>query len=307
MTNISSDGRVRLSGLLFLSLLASIVVGGQSALMVLQGGQLCVNHGCRIIEGLTTVPPLYINLLGLAYFQTIFWTSLVTRKRAKAASVLRLLLICGMAAEGSFLSYQTFVAHAFCWYCVCVFLMVVGLNILAGWRQLILGASLIAAQGLVFSLLTFTPLGNDSYELTLDQGTFAVRTCSNPVKRIYLIFSENCPHCESVIAALEGCSRCEFHFNPISRIDPSRFPELVKSSSYLPRINIHTLKILRIPTIPVLIVENQDGLTFIKGEQNIINYVKKTCFEDTGSLVPGLDDPFSVEDDDTCSVEDYCK
>jgi hypothetical protein len=290
-----------------LSLLASIVVGGQSALIVLQRELFCPNEGCRIMEGLTIVRPLYVNLLGLAYFQAVFWTSFITRTRPKAESFLRLLLICGVAAEGSLLGYQAFVAHAFCWYCICVFLMVLGLNTLAGWQQLIVTVSLIAAHGFVFSLLTFTPLKNGSCELTLDQGTFAVRTCSTPVKRIYLIFSEHCPHCENVIEALEGCSRCEFHFNPISRIDPARFPGLVKSSSYLPEINVHTLKILGISTIPVLIVENQDGLTFIRGEQNIISYVKNTCFQDTGSLMPGLDDAFCLGEDDTCSVEDYCK
>jgi hypothetical protein len=47
---------------------------------------------------------------------------------------------------------------------------------------------------------------------------------------------------------------------------------------------------LNITTIPVLLVQNQDGLTFIKGEDNINRFISHTCFrqEQELSIDPSL-------------------
>ena len=46
------------------------------------------------------------------------------------------------------------------------------------------------------------------------------------------------------------------------------------------------LKLSGIDTIPVLIARNVDGLTFIRGEKNIITFIQNTCFQATSSIDP---------------------
>ena len=107
--------------------------------------------------------------------------------------------------------------------------------------------------------------------------------CS-PVKQMYLVFSEDCPHCHKVIEALRGCTKCEFHFNPVKEINREVLPGLDHNEAYSPRINTMALKLSGIDTIPVLIARNADRLTFIRGEKNIISYIQKTCFQATSSV-----------------------
>ena len=49
---------------MLIALLASLVVGGQIASILLQGKSVCLNEGCQVVEQLTRVPPLFLNLLG---------------------------------------------------------------------------------------------------------------------------------------------------------------------------------------------------------------------------------------------------
>ena len=51
-----------------LALLGALGAAIQAALLLSSGKAICLNEGCRVIEGLTRVPPLYINLAGLGFF-----------------------------------------------------------------------------------------------------------------------------------------------------------------------------------------------------------------------------------------------
>jgi hypothetical protein len=292
-----------LLGIIYLSLLAGVAVIVQALLIIFRGGAFCLNEGCKIVEALTLIPPFYFNLFGAAYFFAIFCIALITKKRPGTEPLLRILLVSGLAAEGILLGYQIFVVKVFCSYCLLVFVLVVTLNSLMGFRQLTLGLVTIVVQLVMFSLLSFDTAKNPLRGLTLDNGTYAVRRCSDPVKQLYLIFSEDCPHCYKVIGALEGCTRCEFHFNPIKEINAGLLPGLSPNEKFLPEINTATLKILGIDTVPVLIAKDHDGLTFIEGERNIINYIQNTCFQEIPSLDGNLGDLFETEDG-VCSINE---
>jgi uncharacterized membrane protein len=292
-----------LQALIYLSLLACVIIIAQALLIMFKGEAFCVNEGCKTVEALTLILPFYFNLLGAAYFFAVFCTALITKQRSGTEPLLRIALISGLAAEGILLGYQIFVANVFCSYCLLVFVLVIILNSLMGFRQLTLGLVTIVVQLVMFSLLNFDTAKNPLRGLTLDNGTYAVRRCSDPVKQLYLIFSEDCPHCYKVIAALEGCARCEFHFNPIKKISADLFPGLSPNDKYLPQINTAALKILGIDTVPVLIAKDHDGLTFIEGEQNIINYIQNTCFQEMPSLDGNLEDPFKTEGG-ACSIHE---
>jgi hypothetical protein len=292
-----------LRGIIYLSLLACVVTVAQALLIIFKGEAFCVNEGCKIVEALTLIPPFYFNLLGAASFFTIFCAAIITKYRSGTEPLLRITLISGLAAEGILLGYQIFVANVFCSYCLLVFVLMVILNILMGFRQLVLGLAIIVVQLFVFSLLRFDTAKDHLRGLTLDNGTYAVRRCSDPVKQLYLIFSEDCPHCYKVIGALEGCTRCEFHFNPIKKIGADLLPGLSPNKKYVPQINTAALKILGIDTVPVLIAKDCDGLTFIEGERNIINYIQNTCFREMPSLDKNLEDPFETKDG-ACSINE---
>lgn len=290
-----------LQGVIYLSLLAFVVIIAQALLIIFKGEAFCVNEGCRIVEALTLIPPFYFNLLGAAYFFAIFCVAITTKYRSGTEPLLRIILISGLAAEGILLGYQIFVANAFCSYCLLIFLLVVILNSFMGLRQLTLGLVTIVAQLVMFSLLNFDTVKDPLHGLTLDNGTYAVRRCSDPIKQLYLIFSEDCPHCYKVIEALEGCTRCEFHFNPIKEIGADLLPGLSPNEKFLPEINTIALRIFDIDTVPVLIAKDRDGLTFIRGDRNIINYIQNTCFREMPLLDGNLGDPFETEDG-ACSI-----
>ena len=57
-------------------------------------------------------------------------------------------------------------------------------------------------------------------------------------------------------------------------------PELEYAPTYDPALNRLILALLRIDTIPVLLVQNQDSLNFIRGEQSIIHFIGQDCFRE---------------------------
>jgi len=295
-----------LQRLIYLSFFACVVIIAQALLIIIKGEVFCVDEGCKVIEGLTIISPFYFNLLGCVYFFTVFCTAIIAKGRSGMEPLLRTLLVSGLAAEGILLGYQVFIARTFCSYCLLIFFLVVILNFLMGFRQLTLGLTIIVVQLFVFSLLRFESAEDRLRGLTLDNGTYAVRRCSDPVKQLYLIFSEDCPHCHKVIEVLKGCTRCEFHFNPTKKINTDLLPGLRPNKKYLPEINTAALKILGIESIPVLIAKDHDGLTFISGEQNIINYIQNKCFREIPLLDGNLPDFFEKKDG-MCSVNEDCR
>ncbi len=54
-----------------LALLGALGAAIQSGMLLARGQAICFNEGCRIVEGLTRVSPLYINLAGLGFFLAV--------------------------------------------------------------------------------------------------------------------------------------------------------------------------------------------------------------------------------------------
>ena len=264
----------------WVSLIAGGLITLQIGYILSRGEAFCLNDGCRVVEKLTAIPPLYINIAGLLYFILLFSTSRWSEVRSgNRLEQPRLLLLLGLAVEGVLLSYQIFVIQIFCSYCLAIFAIILLLNILCGWQQILFGLPLFSATVASFAVLNFSPasllaLRSD----TLASGTYAVKKCAAPAKKLYFFFSSDCPHCKNVLALLENCNNCEFHFNPIDKNQTLAIPELEYTPSFNPSLNRVVLSILNISTIPVLLVQNNDGLTFIKGEESINRFVSRTCF-----------------------------
>jgi len=262
-----------------LAFLACAVTAFQIGAALYRGEVLCLNEGCKIVEQLTNVPPVFFNLAGFLYFLTL---ALLCRREPVRSPFdinwLQVLLLAGLVMEGVLVGYQVFVVKQICSYCFFIFLTIAVLNLLYGGRQLLLGTVLFLAVFSAFPMLNFGPTLLALRNETIDSGSFAVKRCETPLKQAYFFFSSDCPHCQNVLEALKSCNSCEFSFNPVDRIESLGMPDLVYKADYDPMLNRLILSLLDIETIPVLLVRNPDGFNIIKGEGSIIRFISQACF-----------------------------
>ncbi len=274
----------------------------------LRGQELCFNDGCSLVESYIRLSPFIVNITGAAFFVAILALTLLLKKdKAPAGRLLDILILCGFVSEGILLSIQIFIARTFCSYCLTICAIVFLMALLYRPRLFISGLLFVAIEISFFSVIKLPYAGN----VSLNSGTYAVKTCSSPVSVAYLIFSENCPHCKKVLDALHGCVSCEIHFNPVSKVDRELLPGLLPLDHYRPEINILALKLFGIDSVPVIIEETETGFGIIKGDRAIIKYIKEKCFCGRAKElipVPGQDlDLLPPGDDGVCSMEQECK
>jgi uncharacterized membrane protein len=316
------------TALLILGLLATLIILAQIFTILTTGKSFCPNDGCEVVHDLTRVSQTYINLAGIIYFQLLFWLTVGSRQGHKhrhylfdaynrpqtaSCSLLQFLLLMGMVAEGVLVCFQLFVVKTVCLYCFIVFGFIILMNAALGARQLLKACIILGTQITVFAALNFNTSTLNLDELSMDKGTYAVKSCEKPRHRMYLVFSENCPHCQAVLKELSDCSLCEFHFNPVTRLTKAQeiFKDLPAIQDYNPEVNKAMLKMLGIYTIPILISETSSGLELVKGQENIVNYVRDHCI--LSETPKGLDSLFSnpllpTEDQEgACQVEKECK
>jgi uncharacterized membrane protein len=297
-----------------IALIASLITAIQAVIGLIHGSSFCPNSGCKVVEGLTAIPPLYLNLAGFVFFQCVFWGVRYQKSNSKLPlDLLGVLLTSGLVFDSVLLAYQIFVAHTFCAYCLLIFVFVLSLNLLYGQRHLTAGIAILAATLLSFSALTFLPTGVLSQSEPLKTASYGVKSCSAPTKEIYLLFSSNCPYCENVLQTLGNCNSCDLYLNPIDHIDSLEYLELDLNPEFSPGVNRMVLGMMGIDTVPVLVVKSAEGYRFIKGEKKIVNYVSHACFTKADVLyyensIQADDEGFTVitEEEGECSVEIDC-
>ena len=152
------------------------------------------------------------------------------------------------------------------------------LTILYGLRQMAIGVAVLSAVGLSFSILTFSPIGAKSKPYSLKSASYGVKSCSSPTKEIYLIFSSDCPHCQKVIETLNNCNSCDLYLNPIDNVKSLNLTGLEFNQQFAPEINRLILEVLAIDSVPVLVVKDAESYRFIRGENTIINFIRRACF-----------------------------
>jgi hypothetical protein len=297
-----------------LALLGALGAATQAALLLSSGKAICLNEGCRVIEGLTRVPPLYINLAGLGFFLAAAALAWGAPASGIARRLFGVTLLAGIAVEGVLFGFQAFAAKAFCAWCLAVFGIVVLLNLLAGVRQGLRAAAVFFSSLTAFSVLSFGVIQPPPGGRALDGGTYGVRRCADPAKQVYLVFSSTCPHCAEVLRSLESCNSCNFHFNPIDQIPVLDLPGVERAASYDPGVNRGLLALLGIEEVPVLLVPGPEGMSIIRGEKRILSYIRAECFRaspvlniDPSRLLEGGSlELFRGEKDDGCNVTVDC-
>ncbi len=314
--------------LLLLGLLATLTILAQLFTILTTGKSFCPSDGCEVVHDLTNVSQIYINLAGLIYFQLLFWLTVGSRQgqthrhylfdpynrsQTASCSLLQFMLLMGIVAEGILIGFQLFVVKTVCLYCFIIFGFIALMNMILGVRQLLKACIILGVQLAVFASLNFNTSTLNLDELSMDKGTYAIKNCERPKHRMYLVFSENCPHCQAVLKELSNCSLCEFHFNPVTRLTNAQeiFKDLPVIQDYNPEINKAILKMLGIYTIPILISETSSGLELVKGQENIVNYVRDHCIlpETPHGLDSLLSNPLlpPADQEGACQVEKECK
>ncbi len=310
-SNQATNRRI-LTAMVVISGLTTLLILGQVLLLLIRDRVLCLNQGCAVVEELLRIPPLWFNLAGAGFFLLLFLITIHGRRRGRLPCPLPLLLLAAAAAEGVLVAYQAFVARTFCSYCLIICGAILLLNLLAGRRQVVTATAVFLVPLLLFSLLQFRPVGTTGKKVTIDDGTWGIKQCSRPRRQLYLIFSEQCPHCRRVLQLLEGCTRCELRFNPIHAIDPDLLPGVRPEKGFDPAVNIATLNMLGITTIPVLIEKQPTGWKFIQGEGRISSYLRENCLGVEPEATESVPDQFQPwlepgrEQDGECRIESNC-
>jgi uncharacterized membrane protein len=311
--------RSRTGLLAVIAFATSCLIGGQLYLIALQGEAACFNEGCSIVEGLTRVTPFVFNLFGLLFFLVVGLAAIVALFRPGVGRCLSLLLLAAMAAEGVLLAYQYHVARAWCSYCLIIFGLVALCNLMVGLRQLFSGVVLVAAVNIIFVLLRFEPAVVNAHGGGLAAGTAAIRPGSMDGRGVFFIYSNDCPHCMTLLRKLPGLTDCTVRLNPIGEPPPDDIQGLERMASYQPVMNLRLLRTLQIDTVPVLVVPDNGGYRIIRSESGIEEYFAANCIKmDTSTPMEseiiepessflGFDQSFfSPVGDEECRVDVEC-
>jgi uncharacterized membrane protein len=296
-----------------LALLASLLIAAQMGYTLYQGNPFCLNEGCKVVERLTRVSPLVFDLAGFFFFQAVYWGLRASQSELRQLpQFVKTLLLAGLAVEGVLISFQYLVAHTFCAYCLGIFVFILVLNFLLGFRQAVPGLFIFAGVVLAFASLELSPAQQGTSAFTA--GTFASRSGTTKGAENFLFYASTCAHCEKVIASLQKNNWATVHFNPIDQVKSLDLPGSSRTSSYLPAANRALLASLGIDEIPVLMTRTAEGVTIRRGEAALLAYFGKASFAEAAagqsrataapaspSLIPGLE-----PSKDGCSIAADC-
>jgi hypothetical protein len=296
-----------------LAMTASIIAGLQAVINLITGSSICPNAGCEVVESLTSVSPLYLNILGCVFFQLVFWL-LGKPKPGSNHNLLGPLLLCGLAFDSALMAYQIIAAHSLCSYCLLILFFVIILNILYGARQMAVGFAISSAVVISLSILALFPTGAGSKPYSLKNASYGLKSCASPTKEIYLIFSSDCPHCQQVIETLNNCNSCDLYLNPIDNISSLNINGLELNKSFSPEVNRLILQIFGIDSVPVLVVKDKESYRFVKGENRILSFIRRACFThdevlyfDKSPVDADREITVLTEENEECSVEIDCQ
>ncbi|MEK6742743.1 MAG: glutaredoxin domain-containing protein [Nitrospirota bacterium] len=223
-----------LSALLFLAVSAlSTLTLLVEAVLQLYGKSICATEGCKVVAQVTRFGDLTMVLLGLGTIAliTVLAAQEMRSVSARSERVINFLLVASLAGEGFFVGYQLFRLDAVCVFCLGVFGIFVvlgGLRILSGQREV------IAGFGALFAVLSL-------FYLILPAGGTAL-----PRDAKYILFtSADCKYCSEIRKELDE-----------KKIDV-RYVAIKEHAA--------TLKNLGIEHVPTLMVNGPQEKIFLTG------------------------------------------
>jgi len=298
------------------ALAGSILTLAQIFFLVNEQDGICLNDGCKVVDSLTAVDPLFINLGGFFFFQAIFWGVWFAGKSNSWNTIVKAFLLAGLAAEGVLVSFQQFVAQTFCSYCLIIFALIFLLNIFFGLKHIATGAIIFLTVLLSFSSLQFSGGASSPFE-NINKGTYA-QVVGNEDEKRYLFFSSTCKYCEKVIESLKEQNSCAVSFNPLDTITEFGLPAAEILPLYEPGVNIKLLSHLGIKQIPVLLITTESEKRIVTGSTAIQHYFESQCLQQKGAeieepqesvigITPSSNLDFLPQNDDGCAIETDCE
>ncbi len=297
----------------FSALIGCLLTGVQALLIYIQGEGVCFNEGCRIVDSLTLVDPLYFNLAGFIFFLIVATGFSQARKGSNLwLRFTSLLLLAGLAAEAVLLAFQILISQVLCSYCLIILSLIVLANLFLGLKQMFKGLVIFSAVLIVSFSLDYH--GGLVKPEPLDQGTMARYQPEKFNKRFYLFVSSSCSHCQSLLSSLEQNPNCAVDFNPVDTYGAFSFPGAEPVAGYQPKINLTFLKKMGISEVPVLFDQQGTTMTLIRGEQAIKSFIDQQCrpalpqigLQSSEQLSSNYPLPIPVEEDG-CSIEQDCE
>ncbi|MEM4066285.1 MAG: glutaredoxin domain-containing protein [Candidatus Micrarchaeaceae archaeon] len=208
-------------------------------LLLTNNSSICYSQGCKLAGHFASIGESSLVLAGSFYF-ILLAVAIYERFASK------FLLTIGLIAEGYFLSFQLFVMHTICYFCLGVFIII-----------------------LIISLCQLLdkrfPIRNYFYFLTVLAAVFLVHAPYADFSQNgnYLLYSPTCPHCHQTINYLQ------------KQNVPVKLANADKYQAFLNSFGINQ--------IPCLIVKNNDQTRIIVGENNIENYFSNIKQETSGN------------------------
>ena len=247
----------------------------------INGHEICLNNGCKFIEELTNIPPFLFNLIGLIYFLVLLILKLLENKHDLLPRILNLFLICGVSGEAILLPFQKFIAHHYCSYCIFLLCLLFLLVLIRGVEIFLLSISVLLSGILIFSLLNFSTAIIKQVNRGLVSGSFAqviTKSKSNNIK-LFLIFSNKCPHCKKVLENIPPKLNIPLYLNPLSYMAKIAYInpkiKIERFKNYDPAVNLFFIKIIKDIEVPVLVIKKGNIISFIKGDKSIIKYLNE--------------------------------
>ena len=214
------------------------------AVLQLFGKSICATEGCKVVAQYTRFGDLTMVLMGLG---TVALITVLAAQEMRAVSVrservINFLLVVSLAGEGFFVGYQLFRLDAVCGFCLGVFgifVLLGGLRILSGQREVIAGFGALLAVLVLFYLIL--PAG----------GTALPRDA-----KYILFYSADCKYCSEIRKELDE-----------KKIEV-RHVEIKEYAA--------TLKNLGIEHVPTLMVNGPQEKIFLSGTDAIRRHLL-TC------------------------------
>ena len=117
-----------------------------------------------------------------------------------------------------------------------------------------------------------------------------------------------------MIETLNKCNSCDLYLNPIDKISSLNIDGLELNKSFSPEVNRLILEIFGIDSVPVLVVKDEESYRFVRGENRIVNFMRRACFThdevlylDKSPAAADREITVLTEEDEECSVEIDCQ
>lgn len=221
----------------------------------LSGTSLCPTAGCAIASENAYSNAIY--LAGVLFF--IALSVVVYKEHQQWTSTI---LTCALAIETIFIADQIWLLEHICLFCVSVCVLIIVIAILVDLPQQSWTLIVTIDCAIIIGLALISPsilAGKQS--LSLQNGvTMTLPSIKKEDKSLYLIYSDNCQHCQQTLEAIRVCTQ----MGDLPQVNLNNVGDLC---------NRRVLSALGITSVPVLCVTGDNQTSFIEGADKITEYI----------------------------------